>query len=375
MSKVIDDLEQAWHSRLLQDFPRQSQRERDSIIQWLLGEDPSRFDTLKEEQLAIASQAMEFRYRVLQKRYLGVSPHQSYSNLIKRLGSLVMLRDKIRTWIAQSRESQKSVADVLQEVIQEMLNSDRYIQTQMIWISRCTKDERLRNSILFATIEEYCLRPIRNQPLLLFRFVNFLRRQSRSGMTQVPQHENLRLLSEEIIYEGSDSKISLLDNQAIAAYQENQEWEEQQTLRIKVQKEFEAYLGEKVGQEAVQWLKLYLQGRSQEAIAQTMNLPIKQVYRLREKVTYHAINVFALKSQTELVTNWLEISLKEHNFGLTPKLWEVYWAKLTPTQRQIVEELKGGKSLEAIAGQLGLKKTQIVGEWNKLYLSAQELRN
>ncbi|BAS56702.1 hypothetical protein NIES2135_39820 [Leptolyngbya boryana NIES-2135] len=36
-----------------------------------------------------------------------------------------------------------------------------------------------------------------------------------------------------------------------------------------------------------------------------LDMPIKQVYRLREKVNYHAVRVFAQKSQPELVTEWL----------------------------------------------------------------------
>jgi DNA-binding CsgD family transcriptional regulator len=193
-------------------------------------------------------------------------------------------------------------------------------------------------------------------------------------MTQVPQKEMVRLISEEINTDESDSSVSLLDARAIAEYQDTQTWEEKQVLRLRVQQEFEAHLAEKVGQEAVQWLRLYLQGRSQEAIAQSLNLPIKQVYRLREKIGYHAIRVFAMKGNPELVANWLEISPKEHNLGLTPKQWEDFWQKLTPVQRQIVEQMKAGKSLDAIAQELGWKKSQLMGEWCQLYLMAQELR-
>jgi len=50
------------------------------------------------------------------------------------------------------------VVDVLQEVIQELLQSDRYMQQQMAWIAECTVDARLRNALLFASTEEYCLR-------------------------------------------------------------------------------------------------------------------------------------------------------------------------------------------------------------------------
>lgn len=375
MNKVAEELEQFWRSRLLKDEPEGTQRERDSIINWLLGEDRAQFEDLAPERLAIAKQGMDYRYRILRQRYLSVHPTKAYRNLINRLGSIVMLRNKIRTWVALSRDRQRAVNDVLQEVIQEMLNSDRYIQGQIAWISQCTKNEQLRNSLLLTSIEEYSLRPIRNQPLLVYRFVNYLRRSQRGGMTQVPQKEMVRLISEEINVDESDSAISLLDTQAIADYQETQNWEEKQWLRSRVQQEFEAHLLEKVGQEAVDWLHLYLQGRSQEAIAQQLNMPIKQVYRLREKIGYHAIRVFAMKGNPELVANWLEITPQEHNLGLTPKQWEIFCQGLTPDQLYIVEQRKAGKDFDAIAPELNWKKSQLMGEWCKIYLAAQELRS
>jgi DNA-binding NarL/FixJ family response regulator len=375
MNKVAEELEQFWRSRLLKDEPEQTQRERDGIIHWLLGEDSAKLEELAPERLAIAQQGMDYRYRILRQRYLGVNPTKAYRNLINRLGSIVMLRNKIRTWVALSRDRQRAVNDVLQEVIQEMLNSDRYIQGQIAWIAQCTKNESLRNSLLLTSLEEYSLRPIRNQPLLVYRFVNYLRRTQRGGMTQVPQTEIIRLISEEVNLEESDSAVSLLDSRAIAEYQESQTFQDKQSLRLKVQREFESHLAEKVGSEAVEWLRLYLQGRSQEAIAQSLNLPIKQVYRLREKIGYHAIRVFAMKGNPELVANWLEISPKEHNLGLTLKQWQIFCQGLTPTQRQIVEQIKAGQSFDAIAQSLNWKKSQLMGEWSQLYLTAQELRS
>jgi hypothetical protein len=374
MNKVAQELEQLWLDRLLKEEPKQTPQERESIIGWLLGEDREKFEELTSAQLALARQGMDYRYRILRQRYWQVHPTKAYRNLISRLGSIVMLRNKIRTWVALSRDRQQAVTEVLQEVIQEMLNSDRYIQGQIAAIAKCTKLESLRNSLLLASIEEYCLRPIRNQPLLVYRFVNYLRRSQRGGMTQVPQKETIRMISEEINVDEAESAVSLLDTQAIADYQENQTWEEKQVLRQKVQEEFEQHLAEKVGIEGVKWLQLYLQGQSQEAIAAALNLPIKQVYRLREKIGYHAIRVFAMKGNPELVANWLEISPKEHNFGLTPKQWETYWQSLDSQQQHIVKQIKDGTPLDAIAQELNWKKSQLMGEWSKLYLAAQELR-
>jgi DNA-binding CsgD family transcriptional regulator len=375
MTKLADKLEQSWQNRLLSDYPTQSPATSKSIIRWLLGENPDRFDTMLPNHLAISNQAMDYRYRILRQRYLGVEPERGYRNLISRLAGLVTLRNKIRSWVSLSRDRQRAVVDVLQEVIQELLNSDRYIQKQITWIAQCTDDLRLRDALLLTSIEEYCMRPIRNQPLLVYRFVNFLRRAQRGGMTHVPEGELVRVVSEEVTPEDTDAPISLLDSQAVADYQDDQAWEEQQTLRLSVRKEFEAYLTENLGPEAARWLQLYLQGQSQEAIATALNKPVKEVYRLREKISYHAIRVFSIKEKPELVASWLENSLQDHSLGLTPGQWQQYWDSLTIEQRQLLEQLKAKKPIEAIAKDLNLKINQVIGEWSKLYLAAQALRS
>ncbi len=375
MVKLADELAQDWQMRLLSDYPEQSSATRQSIVRWLLGENLDRFDTLMPNQLEIAKQAMDYRYRILRQRYLGVEPERAYRNLTSRLAGLVTLRNKIRTWVSLSRDRQRAVVDVLQEVIQELLNSDRYIQSQIAWIAQCTEDMRLRDALLLTSVEEYCLRPIRNQPLLVYRFVNFLRRSQRGGMTHIPEKDKVRLVSEEVTPDDTDAPVSLLDSQAIADYQDAQAFEEQQTLRQLVRREFEDYLTENLGHEAAQWLQLYLQGKSQEAIAKALNKPVKEIYRLREKISYHAIRVFSVKAKPELVANWLETSLQEHNLGLTPVQWQELYLSLTPQQRQLLEQRKQGKSIEAIAKDLNLKVNQVIGEWSKLYLAAQALRS
>ena len=371
MTKVAD-LEQNWRSRLSKECSELSQKAIAEIVFWLLGE-KSRFESMNSLELATAQKAMEYRYQILQQRYLKASPTQAYRNLINRLGTLAVLRQKIGTWVALSRDRKRAVTTVVEEVIQEMLNRDRIIQQQMTWIAQCTQDKRLRDRLLLTSIEEYCLRPIRNQPLLAYRFVNYLRRQGREGMTQVPRQEMVHLVSEEIDSEEFEGG-SRFDPLAIANYQETQEWEERQAMRLAVQQSFERYLVDNVNEVAAHWLKLYLQGHSPEAIASILDLPIKQVYRLREKVTYHALRVFALKEKPELVANWLEVTL-EHNLGLTPKQWQEYWQSLTPSQRQLIQRLKTGESLEVISQEMNWKSSKAIGEWGKLYQVAQSLRN
>jgi DNA-binding CsgD family transcriptional regulator len=374
MGKLAQEIAQQWQSRLEKENTEQSTTTKESILSWLMGIDLERFEHLDTHQLEIAKSAIAYRYRILKDRYLGVAPEKAYSNLIKRLGSVVVLRSKISTGVALSRDRHRAVADVLQEVIQEMLQSDGYMQKQMAWIAQCTKERRLQNALLFAAAEEYCLRPIRNQPLLAHRFINYLRRSQRGGLTNVPVKDLVRLVSEEVLTEESDNPVNLLDNQAIAEYENEKEREEQQAVRNRVKSEFFEYLTGKLGTEAVEWLQLYLQGKSPEAIAQVLNLDIKKVYRLREKVSYHAVQVFAIKGNFPVVDEWLETSLEENNFGLLSQQWEKLWVQLSPHQRQLIELKKAGKDIEAIAKELKLKTHQVVGEWGKIYLAAQGLR-
>jgi hypothetical protein len=302
---LAEKLADEWRSRLAMDLPNLSPATRESIVCWLLGEDRSRFEDLTPNLRQITEQAMDYRYRILRQRYLDVGPERAYQRLIQRLSSLFLIRNKIKTWIALSRDRQRTVVDVLEEVVQELLQNDNYMQQQMLWIYKCTKETRLRDALLLASTEEYCLRPIRNQPLLSYRFVNYLRRSQRGGMTQVPAQEFIRLVSEEIAPDESEGTVSLLDDKAVAQYQEAQTLEEQQELREAVKQRFEAYLEKNVDPIAAEWLRLYLQGRSQEAIAQSLDRPVKEIYRLREKVTYHAVRVFANRAQSELVASWL----------------------------------------------------------------------
>jgi DNA-directed RNA polymerase specialized sigma24 family protein len=372
---LVEELRENWQSRLESDCSGHSSTDRESIVFWLLGSDVERYDDMTPDQLAIAQQAMDYRYRILLQRYLGVHPDQAYRKLLQRLGSLFLIRSKIRTWVSLSRDRSQTVMEVLQEVIQELMQSDTYMRQQMTWISQCTKNSRLRNILMLASVEEYCLRPIRNQPLLVYRFVNYLRRSQRGGMTQVPAGDLIRLVSEEITPDDSENPVSLLDNQAVADHQDREAWEEQQFMREQVRQEFSQYLVQEVDPMAAEWLKLYLEGHSQDAIATMLHVPIKQIYRLREKVSYHAIRVFSLKTQPEMVMAWLGISLREHSLGLTPDQWSQFWSGLTAEQQRLIDRLKAGHTVDAIAKELNLKPSYVLGEWSKLYLTAQTIRS
>ena len=206
-----DEIFEIWKSLLERELRELNSINRDSIIRWLVGENPSRLNSLSPTERSIVKQAMDFRYRILKERYLNMSPDRAYRNLIQRLCGIFLIRSKIKTWISLSPDRASSVVHVLQEVIQELIQQDAYLQQQTAWIGQCTSDPRLQNALVLATTEEYCLRPVRNQPLLMYRFVNYLKRDQRSRMTQVSA-DFIRLVSDELgSRDESEGAIDLLD--------------------------------------------------------------------------------------------------------------------------------------------------------------------
>lgn len=289
---TVDNILQAWHWQLAFDYPNRSVAIRDSIVSWLIGNHFEQLEQLDCQQIELIQQGMAYRYRILQNRYLGQTPEQGYRRLTIRLSSLAVLQSKIRMTISLSRDRRRQTSEVLQEFLQDLLQRDCYLQQQMTAIAKCTDDIRLRHALLFTTIEEYCLRPVRNQPLIVYRFINYMCRLSPGGVTQVPKNGEIRIVFAQIPTEDSDRTFSLLDAQAIEQDREQQEAVEQQQQRKEVKQQLSKYLEQKLGHLAVEWLNLYLQGQPQQAIAQQLNLTAKDVYRLREKVCYHATRLF-----------------------------------------------------------------------------------
>ncbi len=368
-----EDMLTAWRKQLLLDLPDQPESTREAIVQWLVGE-AERFELMLLKEIRLAKKAMDYRYRIFMSRYWGLSPDRAYKRLLQKLGGLFLIRSKIRVWIALSRDRKRAVKDVLQEVIQEMLQSDRHMRAQTEWIGQCTPRVSLRSLLILATVEEYCLRPIRNQPLLVYRFVNYLKRSQRGGMTQVPSAELIHLISEEIGTDDADSTLNLLDFEAIDRYEMQKEYEAQQAARQLVKQQFTDYLGDTLGETAVQWLDLHLQGYAQDSISRQLGLSVREAYRLREKISYHAIRIFTLKQQPNLVFSWLKTSLKQHNLGLTLAEWNQYWEKLSIDQQTMLNSLKAGLTFEEVAETRNLTVKQVSSQWAELYLLAQNTR-
>lgn len=194
-ANTLDNLAQAWRSHLARDYP-QDAAHKESIIDWLLGKDLECVETLNPIHVEMAEQAIAYRYRLLQ-RYLDTAPEKAYSYLIARLVSLVLQHKKVSTLVAPSRDRQSQLVNFLQAFLKELLQSDRYMQQQITAIAKCTNDGKLRNALLLASIEEYCLSPIQNQPLLLFLFTNYLRHQVGERLTHTPTTSMMHLVSEK----------------------------------------------------------------------------------------------------------------------------------------------------------------------------------
>jgi hypothetical protein len=180
MNSLANELQLVWETRLLREYPQQTPENRQSIVRWLLGENLVALDNLTPHEVTLLKQKMDCRYRILTKRYLNVDPIQGYFRLINRLGALMMRCPQVRTWIIANRDHQKSVLELLQRIIQEISTEDLEIQQQISWIAQCTQDTELRDILLLASLEEYCLQPIGSRPLLVHRSISFLRHQLQS---------------------------------------------------------------------------------------------------------------------------------------------------------------------------------------------------
>jgi hypothetical protein len=371
---ALDDITQQWSTRLANELADESENSRKSILEWLLGSNPERFDEAEPAKLKILTQALEYRYQILRQRYWQVGPDRAYKNLIKRLSSLVFGAEQSpHVDCPQSRSPSHSHRRAARSDPRNAAKrSLSQVASAMDW--QCSSRPQIRNLLMLATVEEYCLRPIRNQPLLVYRFVNYLRRSQRGGMTNIPSGEMIRLISEEVGTDEPDSSMSLLDLEAVAKYEMQTDAEAAQVAREQVKSSFVSYLQDALDETAVAWLELHLQGFSQEVIAQRLDLSTKEAYRLREKIRYHAIRVFTLKEQPDLVLGWLKTSLKDHNLGLIPEQWEAFQSSRSPIQRRILNDLKAGRSLDDIAQATNLKLKQVTGEWAQIYLDAQSLR-
>lgn len=149
-------LAREWRSQFQQDYLQESFKNREAIFHWLIGREPERFCYFSEAQLALTIQAIRDRYSTL-KRYLGMSPASAQEQLVQTLclalpfsltvgEECIDLGDRLG-WLT-----------VVQAFIRKLKRRDSHIHYQTTWIDLCTPDPNLREILLLATLEDYCLR-------------------------------------------------------------------------------------------------------------------------------------------------------------------------------------------------------------------------
>jgi hypothetical protein len=341
---VMEEFSGEWLRQLLKkDFPQLSITDIESIIRWLFDRElwmwkqfmakwlkkicPARksiyrfypyilekqicyfistfsnpeLTNITPSQFQYSAKMRDYRYRLLQ-RYLEVNPTAAYGKLMARLGSLVW--HIIIKSVATSRDRKGSFTDVLSAVIHELLQSDSHIQQEIKLINECTCNPTLRNTLSLTVIEEYCRRPMKNQPLIAYRVINYLKRDSRGGLTYVPEGQSVRLVSDNVTTEENDNFLSLIDYETIKRENNPQPIYDEECLRTEIKEKFAQYLAEKFGTTAARWLELHLQCKKPSEIASALNCSDTDVYRLRDKICYHARGKFA-SLHWELIHEWL----------------------------------------------------------------------
>lgn len=154
MAKTIEELRSQWQQRLINKCPDRTDRDRESILDWLLGEYPQQGAT-STQQLAIFNRNIDCRFGILYHRYLERSQTHAYKNLMCCAIDLLAIRALVENQIPFSRDRQRSILDTAEKVVLDMVRRDRYIQRQIQYIARCTDRSQLRDSLLFASLEEY----------------------------------------------------------------------------------------------------------------------------------------------------------------------------------------------------------------------------
>ncbi|ACK65478.1 conserved hypothetical protein [Rippkaea orientalis PCC 8801] len=175
MNQGIQPLKAVWRKRLVRDLPHCDQQKSESILCWLLSHE-TETNSLSHD-LASVNERLNYRYRILRQRYLYVDSHQAYGHLISRLGSVLVGIASVQRWMKQRFNSQHETLRLIQIVVQELLDNDVNLQKRIKPISRYTTDPSLHKALVFATVEEYCLQKVHNQPLLIHRLRQYLQSQ------------------------------------------------------------------------------------------------------------------------------------------------------------------------------------------------------
>ncbi len=131
------------------------------------------------------TQLINYRYRILKKRYLNKSPQGGYQSLIKRLSLIILKYPPIERKIRHSANHQQFILRLTGQVLEYMLNHEPEVQKTLDWIGQCTHNPDLRAAFVLASLEEYCCQSVNHQPLLLHCLRHFLEEQAAKNVINI----------------------------------------------------------------------------------------------------------------------------------------------------------------------------------------------
>lgn len=207
----------------------------------------------------------------------------------------------------------------------------------------------------------------RSQQLIVLRAQTFSQQQPKETSVDMDQAAEGGMNESETNW--GDSSLQ----QVRITMVEQEQHQDNDSLREIVIKELMAYLQENKQQDCADYFTLRLQDLPTNEIETILGLTPRQRDYLQQRFKYHLLK-FALGHRWELVHQWLEADL-EKNLGLTPKEWENLQANLPPPDLMLLELKQAGLTDEAIGKKLNCKPSQIKKLWFKILETAWEIRN
>jgi DNA-binding protein Fis len=261
------------------------------------------------------------------------------------------------------------IEDFLQQFYLEALNVFRR-ETGLP--SNYSPKTLLELSEYMAFTERYGKRRIplsggRSQQLIVLRAQTFSQQQPKETSVDMDQAAEGGMNESESNW--GDSSL----HQVRITMVEQEQHQDNDSLREIVIKELMAYLQENKQQDCADYFTLRLQDLPTNEIETILGLTPRQRDYLQQRFKYHLLK-FALGHRWELVHQWLEADL-EKNLGLTPKEWENLRANLPPPDLMLLDLKQAGLTDEAIGKKLNCKASQVKRLWFKILETAWEIRN
>ncbi|HEY9623352.1 MAG TPA: hypothetical protein V6C78_23550 [Crinalium sp.] len=173
LPESLQMLANEWRSHFVANHSEFLSSDREAILHWLIGREPERFRYFSPAQLRLAEQTIRNRDRILQN-YLGLNAADAKQCLIQRLCRAVPAQIKVGDKTVELSDRLPWLMKVLESMVRKFIQRDTHIGYQNAWIELCTVNPLLRDVLLYATLEDYCLRPSGEQTILEYRLISYL---------------------------------------------------------------------------------------------------------------------------------------------------------------------------------------------------------